>query len=72
MAKYRMGTFRELLTYHIEHTPDYAKHLPQFRDAAFLSRSYRIVFEGKPIMLITEKLPRELFAKSLRLDQARG
>ncbi len=72
MAKYRIGTFRELLTYHIEHTPDYAEYLSRFRHAVFLSRSYRIVFEGKPIMLITEKLPRELFAKSVPLDQARG
>jgi chorismate-pyruvate lyase len=60
MAKYRMGTFRELLTYRIERTPDCAKHLSRFRDAVFLSRRYRIVFEGRPMMVITEKLPREL------------
>ena len=63
MAKYRMATFRELLTYHIDARPDYAYHLPGFRDAAFLSKTYRIVFEGRPIMVITENLPRDLFAK---------
>ncbi len=68
MAKYRIGTFRELLTYHIDVGPDYARHLPHFRDAAFLSRTYRIVFEGQPIMLITENMPRTLFAKSIPLD----
>lgn len=68
MAKYRMGTFRELLTYHIEVGPDYARHLPQFRDGAFLSRNYRIVFEGRPIMLITENMPRNLFARSAPID----
>jgi chorismate-pyruvate lyase len=72
MAKYRMGTFRELLTYHVSVGPDYAHHLPQFRGAAFLSRTYRIIFEGRPIMLITENLPRNLFAKSIPLDQTRA
>jgi chorismate-pyruvate lyase len=72
MAKYRMGTFRELLTYHINAEPNYAHHLPHFRDAAFLSRNYRIVFEGRPIMLITENMPRNLFAKSIPLDHTRA
>jgi chorismate-pyruvate lyase len=65
MAKYRMGTYRELLTYHIDTKPDYAYHLPNFRDSAFLSKTYRIVFEGKPIMVITENMPRDLFAKAI-------
>ena len=69
MAKYRIGTFRELLTYHIDVGPDYARHLPHFREDAFLSRTYRIVFEGQPIMLITENMPRSLFARSIPLDQ---
>lgn len=69
MAKYRMGTFRELLTYHIDAGPDYARHLPHFRDAAFLSRTYRIIFERRPIMLITENMPRSLFAESIPLDR---
>jgi chorismate-pyruvate lyase len=63
MAKYRMGTFRELLTYHFDAKPHYAHHLPNFREASFLSRTYRIVFEGRPIMVITENLPRDLFAR---------
>jgi chorismate-pyruvate lyase len=69
MAKYRMGTFRELLTYHASVGPDYEHLLPQFRGGAYLSRTYRIIFEGRPIMLITENMPRKLFAKSIPLDQ---
>lgn len=69
MAKYRMGTFRELLTYHFDAKPDYAHHLPNFKDSAFLSRSYRIVFDGRAIMVITENMPRDLFAKSFPLDR---
>jgi chorismate-pyruvate lyase len=72
MAKYRMGTFRELLTYHFDAKPDYAHYLSNFRDAAFLSRTYRIVFEGRPIMVVTENMPRDLFARSIPLDHARA
>lgn len=63
MAKYRMGTFRELLTYHFDVKPHYARYLPSFRDATFLSRTYRIIFEGRAIMVITENIPRDLFAR---------
>jgi chorismate-pyruvate lyase len=72
MAKYRMGTFRELLTYHIDTKPGYGHHLPHFRDSAFLSRTYRIIFQGKPIMVITENMPRNLFAKSIPFDHTRA
>jgi chorismate-pyruvate lyase len=65
MAKYRMATFRELLTYHIDTTPDYAPYLPYFRDGPFLSRTYRVIFQEKPIMVITENMPRDLFANSI-------
>jgi chorismate-pyruvate lyase len=65
LAKYRMGTFRELLTYHVDTTPDYALYLPHFRDSAFLSRTYRVIFREKPIMVITENMPRDLFANSI-------
>lgn len=70
MAKHRMGTFRELLTYHVDAKPDYAHHLPNFRHTAFLSRTYRIVFERKPIMVVTENMPRDLFARSVSLAHA--
>jgi chorismate-pyruvate lyase len=70
MAKYRMGTFRELLTYHFDTKPDYAHYLSKFRDSAFLSRTYRIVFEGRPIMVVTENMPRDLLARSISLDHA--
>ena len=64
MAKYRMGAFRELLTYHFDTGPDYAGYFrPNFRDGVFLSRTYRIIFEGRPIMVITENMPRDLFAR---------
>jgi chorismate-pyruvate lyase len=57
LAKYCMGTFRELLTYHVDTNPEYAHYFPNFRDTAFLSRTYRIVFEGNPIMAVTENIP---------------
>jgi chorismate-pyruvate lyase len=64
MAKYRMGAFRELLTYHFDTGPDYASYFRHnFRDGVFLSRTYRIIFEGRPIMVITENLPRDLFPR---------
>jgi chorismate-pyruvate lyase len=69
MAKYRMGTFRELLTYQIDAEPHYAHYLPKFAGSTFLSRSYRIIFEGRAIMVITENMPRDLFATSVPLEQ---
>ena len=62
LAKYRIGTFRELLTYHLDDGAQYAYCLPKFRNSAFLSRTYRIIFEGRPIMVVTENMPRALFA----------
>jgi chorismate-pyruvate lyase len=67
MAKYRMGTFRELLTYHVDAKAHYAHYLPNFRDGTFLSRTYRIVFEGRPIMVVTENIPRNLLLRSISL-----
>jgi chorismate-pyruvate lyase len=58
-----MGTFRELLTYQLDVDPEYARYLPNFKEATFLSRTYRIVFEGRPIMVVTENIPRALFEK---------
>jgi chorismate-pyruvate lyase len=63
LAKYRMGTFRELLTYQLDVDPEYARYLPNFKEATFLSRTYRIVFEGRPIMVVTENIPRALFER---------
>jgi chorismate-pyruvate lyase len=62
LAKYRMGTFRELLTYHLDDGAQYAQYLPKFRKSAFLSKTYRIIFEDRPIMVVTENMPRALFA----------
>jgi chorismate-pyruvate lyase len=72
MAKYRMGTYRELLMYHIDNRPVYGHHLPHFQNAAFLSRTYRIIFQGKPIMVITENMPRNLFAQPIPFDNGRA
>ena len=62
LAKYRMGTFRELLTYHLDDGAQYAHFLPKFRKSTFLSKTYRIIFEDRPIMVVTENMPRDLFA----------
>jgi len=64
MAKYRMGTFRELLTYQLDFEPHYANYIPKYKHGDFLSRTYRIIFEGRPIMVVTENLPRALFTGS--------
>lgn len=65
MAKYRMATFRELLTYHVDAKAHYAHYLPNFRNGTFRSRTYRIVFEGRPIMVVTENIPRNLLLRSI-------
>jgi len=70
LAKYRMGTYREPLTYHVEEQPEYGHHLPDFPGSAFLSRTYRIIFDTRPIMIITENMPRDLFGRSYPLERA--
>ena len=54
----QMETRRELLWYGREQmrddAPDALQHL---RHEMFLSRTYRIIADGKPMMLITEKFP---------------
>ena len=72
LAKYRIGTFRELLTYHLDDGAQYAHYLPKFRKSAFLSKTYRIIFEGRPIMVVTENMPRALFASEGRVSCRNG
>jgi chorismate-pyruvate lyase len=51
----RLETYREVLWYgkeHIDGRPEVIRHLGNIE---FLSRAYRIIANGKPIMLITEK-----------------
>ena len=59
LLRSRLETRRELLWWGVEREirlPDAIKHL---ESEAFLSRAYRIVADGLPLMLITEKFPLE-------------
>ena len=59
LLRSRLETRRELLWWGVEREirlPDAIKHL---EGEAFLSRAYRIVADGLPLMLITEKFPLE-------------
>jgi chorismate-pyruvate lyase len=48
---------REVLWYGHEHIADLSSEIEPLTGKDFLSRTYRIIVGGKPIMLITEKFP---------------
>jgi chorismate-pyruvate lyase len=51
---------REILWYGHEHIADLSADIEQLTGKDFLSRTYRIIVGGKPIMLINEKFPLHL------------
>ena len=51
----RMQTYRELLWYGKEHVTRLPEDLHYLRGREFLSRTYRILANGQPLMVITEK-----------------
>lgn len=53
----RLETRREVLWYGKEHLDDLPEAVRELCDGSFLSRTYRIIHEGKPIALINEKFP---------------
>ncbi|MEO1252630.1 MAG: chorismate pyruvate-lyase family protein [Pseudomonadota bacterium] len=60
---YRLSIYRHLVGYFFEDGAPYAQLFPSRRNLAFLARVYRVDFEGRPVMLITEKMPRDLFTR---------
>ncbi|MFQ5773774.1 MAG: chorismate--pyruvate lyase family protein [Kiloniellaceae bacterium] len=53
----RMETRREVLWYGREQARDLPEAVRRLSDGRFLTRTYRIMFGGGPIALITEKFP---------------
>lgn len=57
LLNYRLETYREVLWYgkeHIDELPEAIRHLSGLE---FITRTYRIIAGGQPIMLINEKFP---------------
>lgn len=59
---YRLSTYRELLGYFYEDGSEYASFFPGREKLSFLARVYRVLYNDSVVMLITEKMPRDLFA----------
>lgn len=58
---YKLSIYRELVGYFTENGAEYRRHLPDFTCETLLSRVYRVFVDARPAMLITEKIPRDLF-----------
>ncbi len=58
---YRLSIYRDLVGYFFEDGAAYAHWFPKRKSLQFLARVYRVFFEGRPVMIITEKMPRDLF-----------
>jgi chorismate-pyruvate lyase len=54
---YEMETRREVLWFGRERLTQLPRQLSSVTDGEFISRTYRIITEGKPIVLITERFP---------------
>lgn len=61
LADNRTETFREILTVGCEPAGSVGEHFGVSPDSELVSRTYRIVANGQPVILITEKFPREFF-----------
>ncbi len=58
---YRLSIYRDLVGYFFEDGEAYAPWFPKRKNLQFLARVYRVFFEDRPVMIITEKMPRDLF-----------
>ena len=61
-AEYKMSTYRRLVGYYIETSPDYINYFTDMARFDFLCRVYTICYQHKSVMLIIEKMPRAKFA----------
>jgi chorismate-pyruvate lyase len=53
----RAETFREIIAAGLEHDRTVAAHFGIAEDQPLVSRTYQIVYEGRPVAVITEKFP---------------
>jgi chorismate-pyruvate lyase len=53
----RIETRREVLWYGKERAEDLPESIRHLTNTEFISRTYRIIADGKPVMLINEKFP---------------
>lgn len=60
---YRLSIYRQLLGFYFEDGSQYQHLFADRKDLSFLARVYRVYFVDKPVMLITEMMPRDLFTK---------
>ncbi len=58
---YRLSIYRDLVGYFFDDAAPYARWFPQYDALQFLARVYRVFFQERPVMIITEKMPRALF-----------
>lgn len=66
VVDYRLSIYRDLVGYFFEPAALYKDLLPSTDDRPLLCRAYRVDFDGAPLMLIIEKIPRNLFDRQLR------
>jgi len=56
----KLETFKEFIRAQRELADDNADHFGIEPDDVLLSRSYRVIWKGRPVMMITEKFPEDL------------
>ena len=61
LAEHRIETFREILRVGSEPAGPTGAHFGVDASAELISRTYRIIAGGQPVILITEKFPANLF-----------
>lgn len=59
---YRLSIYRDLVGYFFEDGAAYAPWFPKRKNLQFLARIYRVFLKDRPVMIITERMPRDLFA----------
>lgn len=60
LLKQQLETRREILWYGREHLDNLPEPVCHMAEGRFISRTYRIQYQGKPFMLINEKFPFEV------------
>ncbi len=61
MIESKTETFREILSCKKENADELAEHFGQSQTSILISRTYRILSDHKPVILITEKFPETAF-----------
>jgi chorismate-pyruvate lyase len=61
ILEHRIESFREIIDCGIERAGELADHFQIDEDASLLFRTYNMVIQGQPVMVITEKFPEAYF-----------